>query len=743
MPRSLSDLFERGKPVGAWSLVGPLDKNLAAPLWVAHAGGRVAYVRSFRVRSLRTAERLKQVVGWAVAYEHNSLLPHLDLLELEGGGGYAVVSHYEEGHLFASMLAKANLARKPVPPAVAAQIALDLLDALVATGGRLAPAWAHGGLRPESVLITRGGRARLMELGAAGVMAAVDPLARDVRWAAYASPEQTETGKPGPNSDVFSLAALLWEMLVNRPAFEGRGYADVKPKLLDAEVDRADRRARERVPRALADVIAQGLAREPDERFETPKAFAAAIVAASESVAHRVEVADYLERLHQTALNVRRRNLEQALGRPAPTSIPPAPREGPRLAASTAPKAPKVPQLDGPPPSSVRPPPSSRRPPASGRPTTTARPTRPRPAIAPPPKSAPRPDFARPPRSAPAPESAPPPRANVLPPDPVPLTRRADSSPSADPPPPAAAGDSELDWDGEDAEAAAPEASTTEADEPAEPETSPSEADEPAEPETSPSEDDEEVSSSDRPLDEDDGIGGPPSAPNAPTEKEPVQVDEDDEDDEDDGDEPAPAAAPSVEVALDLDDDEPSAASRPGGDDPAAASEPEGEEEPDVAPAEASEPTAAADRSSAPAAAAPAFDPEALLADDALDDIIMRPPRRWPALVAGMVIGAAITLALVYGTGGPGADRCADAGAPDGSPAVAATPAPTPPAASTEPNPSATASATASASASAKPEKSKPKAKRPRPRPKPAPTKPTAAPPPPPPPPTEGTDIYD
>ncbi len=110
MPRSLSDLYERGKPVGAWSLVGPLDKNLAAPLWVAHAGGRVAYLRSFRIRSLRTAERPKQVVGWAAAHEPTSLLPHLDLLELEGGGGHAVVSHYEEGHLLVPMLAKANLA---------------------------------------------------------------------------------------------------------------------------------------------------------------------------------------------------------------------------------------------------------------------------------------------------------------------------------------------------------------------------------------------------------------------------------------------------------------------------------------------------------------------------------------------------------------------------------------------------------------------------------------------------------
>ncbi len=170
-----------------------------------------------------------------------------------------------------------------MPPPVAAQIAIDLLEALVATGGRLAPAWAQGGLRPESVLITRGGRARLMELGAAGVMAAVDPLARDVRWAAYASPEQTETGKPGPNSDVFTLAALLWEMLVNRPAFEGRSYAEVKPKPLDAEVERADRRARGRVqcPLTLTKRVARQLGRFVDRRPWLAFMFLATLLAGS------------------------------------------------------------------------------------------------------------------------------------------------------------------------------------------------------------------------------------------------------------------------------------------------------------------------------------------------------------------------------------------------------------------------------------------------------------------------------
>ncbi|RLB54153.1 MAG: hypothetical protein DRI90_20515, partial [Deltaproteobacteria bacterium] len=140
---------------------------------------------------------------------------------------------------------------------------------------------------------------------------------------------------------------------------------------------------------------------------------------------------------------------------------------------------------------------------------------------------------------------------------------------------------------------------------------------------------------------------------------------------------------------------------------------------------------------------APAFDPEALLADTSLDGIDMRPPRRWPTLLLGMALGSGITLALVVGTADPAGETCADAGAPtvpEGTPSTVA-PAPAAPATSLEPEPQP--SATASASATTQPKK-RPKRRPKRPR-KPAtkPAPPAPQPPPPPPPKSDGPDIYD
>ncbi|HZO12470.1 MAG TPA: hypothetical protein VFB62_04410, partial [Polyangiaceae bacterium] len=169
MPPAAATWFEPSKRIGTWKLITPIERDLAAPLWAAHDDTRVAYVRHFRVRSLKAGVRLDKVISWASGYEHANILPIFGVMDVEGGAGVAVISHYEEGQPLASVLQKEHLTRNRMPTPVAVAITLDLLEALHATGGRLAPAWSHGGLRPESILVTRGGRARIMELGATSV----------------------------------------------------------------------------------------------------------------------------------------------------------------------------------------------------------------------------------------------------------------------------------------------------------------------------------------------------------------------------------------------------------------------------------------------------------------------------------------------------------------------------------------------------------------------------------------------
>ncbi len=313
--------LEAGSTVGEWTMVAEVDPSLSASLWVGDNGSLVVYVRAYRVRSLKVMERLEKLAKWASTFEHNCIVPTRELHEVVGGT--AVVSNYEEGQPLSAVLARARIARKPVPPPVAACIALDLLDGLHAMGGRLAPAWAHGGLRPETVLVTRGGSARIMDVGISGEMAAVEPLASDKRWAAYAAPEQAEGGRLTEQTDVFTVAAITWEMLVGKPLFEARTPAALKKQIIACDIKRADQVARTAVPKAMALVLEQALEADPVDRFQATTTFANALRAAASEVGEPVDVSQYLEQVQRVALDSRRRSLGQALGRAAPTSMPP------------------------------------------------------------------------------------------------------------------------------------------------------------------------------------------------------------------------------------------------------------------------------------------------------------------------------------------------------------------------------------------------------------------------------------
>jgi class 3 adenylate cyclase len=100
------------------------------------------------------------------------------------------------------------------------------------------PRVIHGDVRPENVIITPYGRARLVF----GV-AAVGSPARDA-GDAYRAPELGNGGKPSPASDVFGLAATIVYTLTGRapgpgPDIEWEGVAPELAKRLDRVLRRA------------------------------------------------------------------------------------------------------------------------------------------------------------------------------------------------------------------------------------------------------------------------------------------------------------------------------------------------------------------------------------------------------------------------------------------------------------------------------------------------------------------------
>jgi eukaryotic-like serine/threonine-protein kinase len=93
---------------------------------------------------------------------------------------------------------------------------------------------------------------------------------------AYMPPEQArgQWGRVGPASDIFSLGAVLYEVLTNHQPIRGGGMAEVLENARAGQFP-LPREVQRDVPRALGAICLKAMALKPEERYRTAKELAA------------------------------------------------------------------------------------------------------------------------------------------------------------------------------------------------------------------------------------------------------------------------------------------------------------------------------------------------------------------------------------------------------------------------------------------------------------------------------------
>jgi eukaryotic-like serine/threonine-protein kinase len=158
------------------------------------------------------------------------------------------------------------IAGRPLHPRRAVDFATQIADAL-AEGH--AQGVVHAGLNTETVVITPKAKAKVLDFGLA---------AWDARGAAgdYLSPEQRERGRVDHRTDIFSLGAVLFEMLTGRLPFRtSAGVAAGTGRVPDVAPSTINRV----VPAELDAVVAKALAASLDERYASAATMAAELLA--------------------------------------------------------------------------------------------------------------------------------------------------------------------------------------------------------------------------------------------------------------------------------------------------------------------------------------------------------------------------------------------------------------------------------------------------------------------------------
>ncbi len=236
-----------------------LDRRVAVKVlagWLAADGAAVRRME----REARAVARLQHPNVVAV-YDHGE----------DDGGTPFLVMEWIEGRSLKDVVADG-----PLPEQEARRITLQLLAALEHAHEH---GIVHRDIKPQNVLIAPDGTAKLTDFGIARSVDATHGLTmagQIIGTAAYLSPEQAKGQPVTAASDVYSVGAVLFELITGRPPFAAD--TAMATALMHVEDPVPDVRALRRdASPAIAAVVARAMAKRPADRYPSAAAMSAAL----------------------------------------------------------------------------------------------------------------------------------------------------------------------------------------------------------------------------------------------------------------------------------------------------------------------------------------------------------------------------------------------------------------------------------------------------------------------------------
>src|SRR6201991_3233036 len=179
----------------------------------------------------------------------------------EDGRPY-IVLEYVEGETLKERIRR--MGRLPIDEAIA--YAIEIARALGAAHARQI---VHRDIKPQNVLVDEEGSAKVTDFGIARSLEE-EGLTADGRVLGttdYVSPEQALGHDVGPQSDLYSLGIVLYEMLTGDVPFHGENQVAVAMKHVREDLPDVQMR-RPEVSSALAAVVDNATAKDLDQRYQ-------------------------------------------------------------------------------------------------------------------------------------------------------------------------------------------------------------------------------------------------------------------------------------------------------------------------------------------------------------------------------------------------------------------------------------------------------------------------------------------
>ena len=268
-----------GEAIGSYEVLSFLSRGGMGEVYLAEdkrLGRKVALklLPSSFTKDDDRLRRFEQEARAASALNHPNIITIYEIRE--AASSHVIATEFVEGETLRS-----RLNHTPLSVTEALDIAIQVADALAAAhkAGII-----HRDIKPENIMLRPDGYVKVLDFGLAKLSEQASPAVAAeaptiqvrtgsgivIGTAGYMSPEQARGLGVDNRSDIFSLGAVIYEMLARRKPFEGDTPSDTLAAILKTEPPPLSR-VLPGVPAELTRIVTKCLKKDREERYQVVK----------------------------------------------------------------------------------------------------------------------------------------------------------------------------------------------------------------------------------------------------------------------------------------------------------------------------------------------------------------------------------------------------------------------------------------------------------------------------------------
>ncbi len=269
-----------GQTIGYYKIVELLDKGGMGEVYLAtdtRSGREVALklLPDSSISDQQRVRRFQQEARSILALNHPNIVTIYEI-------GQTDSAHYIVTERITGETLRLRLAGSPLEISEALSIAIEVSKALEATH---TAGIMHRDIKPENIMLRPDGYVKVLDFGIAKLTERRAPMISTeaatmmkVQTAPgvvmgtvyYMSPEQARGQEVDARTDIWSLGAVLYEMVAGRPPFEGKTPQDIIILIAGREPAPIARYAPD-TPTELQRIVSKALTKDREERYQTAK----------------------------------------------------------------------------------------------------------------------------------------------------------------------------------------------------------------------------------------------------------------------------------------------------------------------------------------------------------------------------------------------------------------------------------------------------------------------------------------